>query len=121
MVGLAQTTEPGVDAVQSGVNVEVSYKEPTTSLGGLPLDDLAYTTIYVVEGEVVIETIEVPAVSVNGGNSINQQVIVDVPRGQIKNLTIIATATDLSGNESDPIDTAIRLDRDPPGQVNKQQ
>ena len=106
---------------QTGVNVQVTYTEPTTqeSLGGpTPLNDLASTDISVIDSGTVVQFITVPASAPTGGGSISQDVVVDVQAGEEKTYTFSVVATDLNGNVSTPAEQNILIDRIPPSPVN---
>lgn len=97
-------------AVQTGSQVEVKYKEPTTNKDGTPLTDLGFTTIYydVGAGEVVAST--VTATDVNGGGNITR--IITIPNVPA-NVDVWATASDLGTKASDK-SVIIVIDNMPP-------
>ena len=116
----AQT--PGLDLTQNDVSIKVIYLEPTTEMDEVtPLTDLAFTTIYLKENDVVFETVNVPAIEPTGGKRIEQDIGVVVERGKTRTIEAVVTATDTSprANESDPVTALLIIDRIPPGKVKK--
>jgi hypothetical protein len=87
----------------SGAQLTVTYKEPTTSVDGTALDDLKLTTIYyqVQGGPPIVKALEVPATRAAGGGAIEKPITIPAEPGKKIYVNIWATATDLSGNESD--------------------
>lgn len=112
-------TEPGLEISQTGVTITASYLEPTTSLGGVALDDLASTEVRIFDGESELTVMHTPATSPQGGGQVTVKIPIDLPRGQVKDVRAVATATDIKGNVSDPVEVTFRVDHDPPGQVRK--
>jgi len=116
----AQT--PGLDLTQNDVSIKAIYLEPTTEMDEVtPLTDLAFTTIYLKENDVVFETVNVPAIEPTGGKRIEQDIGVVVERGKTRTIEAVVTATDTSprANESDPVTALLIIDRIPPGKVKK--
>ena len=97
-----------------GADIEVSYQEPATNLDGTPLDDLSRTTIYYSTDSKVtrIEAFRVTATARSGNGNIIQHIMLPILPGQQANFSVWATASDLSGNESEDSNTeTIRIDR----------
>ena len=79
--------------IQTGVNLRVTYTEPTVTENNTPLDDLASTTTTVKDqGGNVITTHEEPASALSGGGEVAFDLVVDVPLGQKQTLTVDVTA-----------------------------
>lgn len=106
-LALAALLFPGIasalDFTASGTILTVTYTEPTTNADtpATLLDDLAFTNVYYqLDAGVAVKGPNVPATSPAGGGAISTQITVPVVAGQRVNVTISATATDTSGNES---------------------
>ncbi|MBM4125941.1 MAG: hypothetical protein FJ247_01145 [Nitrospira sp.] len=80
--------------------VSVSYTEPSVSIGGKPLTDLAKTTIYYDLGNGRVPAKELPATKPTGGGQISQTITVPVAATGEQTVRICVTATDRHGNES---------------------
>lgn len=76
----------------------VSYSEPKTSRDGKPLDDLAYTTLYVASPNAKTTAIRVWTNDARGGADVSVSEI-PVPGPEVE---ICVTATDRNKNESAP-------------------
>ena len=101
---------------QTGVNIHVTYTEPTTTENGTPLDDLASTdTVVKDEGLSVVAVHQVLATAPTGGGFVEFDVVVDIPLGQKQTLSVEVTASDLVGNVSQPAVDVILIDREAPG------
>lgn len=101
--GPAQTRCPG--SVQTKVSttkqtVSISYTEPSASIEGKPLTDLAKTTIYYDLGSGRVLAKEIPATKPTGGGQISQTITVPVREKGEQPVRICVTATDRHGNES---------------------
>ena len=99
----AQIRCPG--SVQTKVSttkqtVSVSYTEPSVSIEGKPLTDLAKTTIYYDLGSGRVLAKEIPATKPTGGGQISQTITVPVRVNGEQPVRICVTATDRHGNES---------------------
>ena len=110
-LGLFSTSIFAGAKLDSG-NFTVSYQEPTTSVDGTVLTDLDKTSIYYqIDSGTRILVMDIPASSVNGDGVINQSFTIDGLGNQV-NITLIYTATDISGNESGEfIEPVIRIDQ----------
>jgi hypothetical protein len=80
--------------------VKVSYTEPTVSVGGDPLKDLAKTTIYYDLGKGRTVAKEIPATKPGGGGQISETITIPVQTKGEQSVRICVTATDRQGNES---------------------
>lgn len=80
--------------------VKVSYTEPTVSVGGDPLKDLAKTTIYYDLGKGRTVAKEIPATKPGGGGQISETITIPVHTKGDQSVRICVTATDRQGNES---------------------
>lgn len=99
----AQIRCPG--SVQTKVSatkqsVKVSYTEPSVSIEGSPLTDLAKTTIYYDLGSGRVLAKDIPATKPTGGGPISQTITVPVQVKEEQSVRICVTATDRHGNES---------------------
>jgi len=113
------TSAYALDVTQTGVNLHVTYTEPTTTENGTPLDDLATTDATAKDGGGnVVATHQEPASALAGGGAIAFDLVVDVPLGQKQIITVEVTATDLVGNISQPATSIITIDREAPGAPN---
>lgn len=100
----------------NGVDVTVTYKEPSTNSDGSALQDLSHTNVYhqLGNGEPV-KSANVPAVAATGGGAKEVKIAVPVQAGQEASATFWATATDKSSNESAKSATVnLTIDRLPP-------
>ena len=80
--------------------VSVSYTEPSVSIEGSPLTDLAKTTIYYDLGSGRVPAKDIPATKPTGGGQISQTITVPVQVKGEQPVRICVTATDRHGNES---------------------
>ncbi len=80
--------------------VKVSYTEPSVSVGGDPLKDLAKTTIYYDLGRGRTLAKDVPATKPTGGGQISESVTIPIQTQGEQSVRICVTATDRQGNES---------------------
>ena len=80
--------------------VSVSYTEPSVSIEGKPLTDLAKTTIYYDLGSGRVTAKDIPATKPTGGGQISQTITVPVRVNGEQPVRICVTATDRHGNES---------------------
>lgn len=109
---LAHIDAHAIDASVTGIQVTVTYQEPTTSADGAPLSDLSHTTIYHNFGGPKVEAARVPATAPTGGGTITQTITIPVPESREADIEIWATATDISGNEStESVRVSKRIDR----------
>ena len=79
-------------------NVTVSYQEPTTNQNGVPLKELAYTTIYLSVPEAQTKFIRVWTNDAHGGAQVT---ISDIPV-PAQGLGLCVTATNWARKESGP-------------------
>lgn len=106
-----------IEATVTATEVVVEYDEPLNNIPNIdgdvtPLTDLDHTTVYYDKGSGPVNAVEVPATSLNGGGHIIQPISIPVAELEEANISIWATATDTSGNESDPSNTVTkRIDR----------
>jgi P pilus assembly chaperone PapD len=105
-----------IDFTPTGTVMTVSYKEPDKNFDNTPLNDLARTNVYwSINGGVETKGPDVPSSSVTGGGQIVTQVTVPIAQNQSASVTIRATATDISGNESAKSTSVTKtVDRLPP-------
>ncbi len=90
-----------IDFTASGTILTVTYIEPTLNTDSTPLTDLLRTNVYYsLNGAADINVVAVPASRATGGGAITTQVTIPIAVGQSAAVTIRATATDTSGNES---------------------
>jgi len=90
-----------IDFTATGTILTVTYTEPTQNTDGTPLDDLAKTNVYYQVGTAAeVKGPDVPASQPAGGGAISTQITVAIAAGQRATVTVRATATDSSGNES---------------------
>ncbi len=80
--------------------VSVSYTEPSVSVAGGLLSDLAKTTIYYDLGNGRTLAKEIPASKATGGGQIFQTITIPVRTTGEESVRICVTATDRHGNES---------------------
>ena len=93
------------DSIQAKVSaaqptVPVSYREPSLTLKGNPLESLAKTSIYYDLGDGRTLAKEVPATRSSGGGEISESITVPVKSKDAQSVKICVTATDRDGNES---------------------
>lgn len=81
-------------------SVKISYTEPSVSIVGSPLTDLAKTTIYYDLGSGRVLAKDIPATKPTGGGQISQTITVPVRVNGDQPVRICVTATDRHGNES---------------------
>jgi len=116
---MLSTSAFALEVTQSGVNLQVRYTEPVVTSNGTPLDDLAYTTITVLDGTAILEEVTVPATALTGGGAIVRDVLFQPIAGQKKTYTIEVTASDTNidpgPNVSLPATSSIIIDREAPG------
>lgn len=103
LIACEDTSTRSPDAPASVVTITLQYTEPSQNADGTPLRDLDHTTIYYDVGAGKIRVADVPASSPTGGGVITHKIIVPIA-GSKKEMTawIWVTATDKSGNESNP-------------------
>lgn len=108
-----------LEVTQNDVNLRVVYTEPTVTQKGAPLDDLAYTTITVMDGTVILAEMDIPATALTGGGTITQDVLFTPIPGEKKTYTVNVTASDTNidpkPNESLPATASVLVDREAPG------
>lgn len=80
--------------------VSVSYTEPSVSVAGGSLADLAKTTIYYDLGNGRTLAKEMPASKATGGGQISQTITIPIRATGEESVRICVTATDRYGNES---------------------
>jgi len=80
--------------------VKVSYTEPSVSVGGDPLKDLAKTTIYYDLGRGRTLAKDVSATKPTGGGQISESITIPIQTQDEQSVRICVTATDRQGNES---------------------
>lgn len=108
---LVAETAFALTLTETGAELTVEYDEPSTNWDLTPLTDLLKTNVYV-DG---VKQADIPAILSSGGGHILTKVSVLVNKGEEKVITVYATATDISGNESSPSDSVtIKIDRKPP-------
>lgn len=105
-----------IDFTASGTILTVTFKEPTTNFDTTPLDDLAYTNVYYrLDAGAEVKGPNIPATTSAGGGNISTTVTVPIGANQRATVTIRATATDTSGNESAKSAAVVKtVDRLPP-------
>lgn len=95
-----------------GTEIDAEYQEPTTNEDGSPLSDLAYTSIFYDMGAGPVNVVDLPASLNTGGGIKNYTFNVPVLAKMESNVLVWATATDTSGNTSDPsVPVDVRIDR----------
>jgi len=108
-----------LEVTQNDVNLRVVYTEPTVTQKGAPLDDLAYTTITVMDGTVILAEMDIPATALTGGGTITQDILFTPIPGEKKTYTVEVTASDTNidpkPNESLPATASVLVDREAPG------
>lgn len=102
----------------NGVEVTVTYTEPTENKCDpavgcstpAPLQDLSHTNVYfeLASGGGPQKQPDIPASTTAGGGPVSTTVTVPILEGQEDDVTFWATATDTSGNESDPSNSVVR-------------
>ena len=103
----------------SGTEIKVEYNEPTTNADGTSLMDLDKTTIYYDKGQGTVKAGDILTTRVTGGGTINTTVTIPITNGQEADVSVWATATDKSSNESAKSNIGIiRIDRLPPSPPN---
>lgn len=110
-----------IDFTPTATEIVVTYNEPTVNADGSAIADLAYTTTYyqIGTGTAVKVSPDVKASSVKGGGAVSTKATIPIGPGIEANVTVWATATDLSGNESTKSQSVTkRIDRLPPGPPN---
>lgn len=103
--GNAQSTIRCPNTVQAKVSptkptVSVSYTEPSVSVAGGSLADLAKTTIYYDLGNGRTLAKEIPASKATGGGQVSQTITIPIRATGEESVRICVTATDRHGNES---------------------
>jgi len=102
-------TAQAITATLSGVDITMSYDEPTTNEDGTPLTDLNECRI---TNSFDAQVIKVPATDPTGGGTGVQQVIsIPVSDGQEADIIVDVVACDTSDNCSVPATTTVRIDR----------
>lgn len=100
---------------QDGVVIVLEYTEPTANEDGSQLVDLHHTSVYYDMGAGAVNVIDLPASLMTGGGVKEYSFQVPVAAGAEVDVLVWATATDTSGNTSDPSEPlVIRLDRRTP-------
>jgi len=90
-----------IDFTASGTILTVTYREPTQNADSTPLTDLAKTNVYFQVGATAeVKGPDVTAGAPTGGTNIVTNISVPIAQNQSASVTIRATATDTSGNES---------------------
>lgn len=90
-----------IDFTASGTILTVTYKEPVANVDNSPLNDLDHTSVYFQVGTgTETKSAAIPATALTGGGSISTQITVPIAQNQSATVTVRATATDKSGNES---------------------
>ncbi len=99
-----------VEVTVDGTQVQASYQEPTTNKTGTPLTDLHHTTLFYAMPPTAAGTAckTTPASSQTGGATITATCLVPTMLDQEADVRFTVTATDTSGNVSDP---SIPVDR----------
>lgn len=93
---LTHTILPGKSSFRA------SYTEPTHRTDGTPLNDLAYTTLYVSSANLPTRAIRIWARDANGGKSV---IIEDIPTLDLgTEIGLCVTATNWANQESLPAD-----------------
>lgn len=82
--------------------VTISYTEPSVSVGGGALEDLAKTSIYYDLGRGRRLAKEVPATKPTGGGQISETITIPIESQGDQSVVVCVTATDRNGNESVP-------------------
>ena len=108
-----------VTVTPTGTILTVDYDEPTTNANSSPLTDLKETVVwYALGGQPAVVCVTTPASQPTGGGHLSVACTVPVLDGQEVEVTVTATAADLSGNRSLPSDPVIRrIDRLAPGKI----
>jgi hypothetical protein len=83
--------------------VTVSYTEPTSNAAGLPLTNLAKTTIYYDVGNGLVRAKEVPATRATGGGTITQTISIPLEQKREAAVCVFITATNTEGAEGPPL------------------
>jgi len=119
VLALLPVTGWALEVTQNDVNLRVVYTEPTVTQKGAPLDDLAYTTITVMDGTVILAEMDIPAMALTGGGTITQDILFTPIPGEKKTYTVNVTASDTNidpkPNESLPATASVLVDREAPG------
>ncbi len=113
---LYATSASAIDFTASGTILTVSYTEPIQNTDGSMLDDLAKTSVYYsLNGGADVKVVDVLASSPKGGASMATSITVPIAIGQSALVSVRATASDTSGNESVKSAAVTKLvDRLPP-------
>lgn len=82
------------------LTIKVSYTEPSATVAGERLNDLAKTTIYYDLGNGRRLAKEIPATRPTGGGQISETITVPIQTQAEQSVRICVTATDRRGNES---------------------
>ena len=108
-----------VTVTPTGTILTVDYDEPTTNANGTPLTDLKETVVfYAFPGLPPVLCVTTPATVQTGGAHRSVACTVPVTDGQEIDVTVIAVATDLSGNSGLPsAPVMIRIDRLAPATI----
>ena len=120
LVGLTITTPVwAVTVTPTGTILTVDYEEPATNTNGSLLTDLKETAVfYAFPGQAVTLCVTTTASRPTGGGHVSVACTVPVSEGQELDVTVTATASDLSGNRSAPSDPVVtRIDRLAPGKI----
>ncbi len=105
LIGHQGTDLPCPDSVQAKVSeaqpeVRVSYTEPSVTVDGVALTDLAKTSIYYDLGKGRILAKDVPATQPTGGGQVSETIVIPIHKKEEQSVKICVTATDRLGNES---------------------
>lgn len=103
-----------MNLTNNGVELTLTYIEPTQNEDNSQLDDLHHTSIYysLDAGTTAVHVIDLPASLMTGGGEIAYSFSAPVLPGQSVDMLIWATATDASDNTSAPSERLTkRIDR----------
>lgn len=92
-----------------GAEVTLEYTEPSTNTDGSALDDLHHTSIFYDIGTGAVNVIDLPASLMTGGGVKSYTFTIPVLKGEMKSVSIFATASDTSGETSDPSEPIITV------------
>lgn len=109
-VGLTGMGAHAIEWKPNGVELRVTYVEPSARADGTPLTNLAKTTVYYqVPGKGVGKSPDIAATKPTGGGRIETTILVPIVKGEGGYVSFWVTATDESGRESSPSERIERL------------
>lgn len=106
------------EAAVTGVNVGITYTEPTTNMNGTPLLDLYCTKPFYDMGQGWVGAGEIPASNPMGGQEVTSIIAIPVVGEVEVDVRIKLNSQDDAGNLSDDSEIKIiNIDKERPGRI----